>query len=250
MACLRRLWRLSLLALWFFVMTFYALLTCVGGWRATQAQTRKAKVWARGIARIIGLRVRVHGDPEAVSGLVVSNHLSYMDILTLGSVFPLRFTPKSDIRAWPFLGWFIILSRPIWVDRNSRQSAARTGEEVEATLRHGMNLAVFPEGTSGDGEGELLPFKSAVFEAAVRGGFDIQPALIRYHEDFTGQVAWFGDATLLPHVWRLLGLPRVEADLYVLPPLRPEGRDRKALSEHVRGIMNARYLELGASNGG
>ena len=245
MACFRRLWRLALLALWFSLMTCYALVSCLGGWNAVKAQTRKAKVWARGIAKIIGLRIRVHGDPEGVSGLVVSNHLGYMDILTLGSVFPLRFTPKVEIRSWPLLGWFITLSRPIWVDRKSRQSAVRTGVEFEETLRHGMNLAVFPEGTSSDGREGLLPFKSTVFEAAAHGGFDIRPTLIRYREDFPGQVAWFGDATLLPHVWRLLGMRRIEAEVHVLPPLPPDGRDRKALAEHVRADMNESYLPLG-----
>lgn len=243
MAILRRLYRTSALFVWFILMTYYGFVSRKGGWEAVATQTRKAKVWGHGLARIFNLRVEVVGDASAVSGLIVGNHLGVLDILAFASVFPLRFAPKREVRRWPFLGWFVDNSRPLWIDRDSKQASRRVMEEMVETLRHNISMVVFPEGTSSDGKSGIKPFKSSMFEASVKGGLPVWPVLIAYDES-EGACSWHGEMTLLPHVWDLMGRRGVKATLRVLPPISPEGFDRKAFSVRVHDVMEAEYKRI------
>ncbi|MGB3058020.1 MAG: lysophospholipid acyltransferase family protein, partial [Candidatus Omnitrophota bacterium] len=196
-------------------------------------------LWCRGVARIINMRIRISGDmPDGSAGLVVSNHLGYIDIITHGAVFSLRYSPKSDIAKWPFVGWVVGLSHPVWIDRSFKQATGKALDEFMQTLKHGMSLIVYPEGTSSDGKSGILPFKSALFESAVKGDIPVYPVLTRYREaPGRGEVAWYGDMTFLPHLWRVLGLPSIESELHLLPPVFSEGRSRKEMASYVRDTM-------------
>lgn len=216
-------------------------------WQNTRKIIKIVQLWNRGISRIIGLRVKVHGDMPKAScgGLVVSNHLSYIDILAHGSILPLRYSPKSDIKRWPILGWYIGLSRPIWINRNSTYASQKAMREFAKTMRKGIYMVVYPEGTSTDGKNGILPFKSTSFEAAVTGDAPIIPILIRYKESSgEGPIAWYGDMTLLPHAWRILKMSSIEAHLYFLKEICAKGRTRKELASYVHGVMSDGYRRL------
>jgi 1-acyl-sn-glycerol-3-phosphate acyltransferase len=176
---------------------------------------------------------------------VVSNHVSYVDIIAHGSVLPARYAAKSDIAKWPVLGWYLGLSRPIWADRNSKQASRKALRDFAKTMRHGMDLIVYPEGTTTDGKSGILAFKSTSFEAALRGNAPIVPVLTRYNEP-AGRptVCWYGDMTLVPHVWQILGYPSIEAELRFLEPVSPDGRPRKELASAVHGIMAREYERM------
>ena len=250
MKLLRRLCRCAGLFCWFSAAGIYTMIVNPRrGWAGRRRAAEIARVWAAVSARIAGLRIRVHGDPAAFSGgLVVGNHQGYLDIPVHASVFPLRFAPKAEMRRWPFLGWIVGLSRPVWIDRSSRQKSREVAEEIAETLRQRISMVVYPEGTSSDGEHGLLPFKSTPFEAAVDAGAPILPVITLFRcegEDPGGPLAWFGDAELLPHVWRILGLRRIEADLYLLDPVTPHpGEGRKELADRVREKMNEAYWRI------
>lgn len=195
------------------------------------------------MARIINLRVSVSGYlPRAAGGLLISNHLSYLDIIAHGTILPIRYTPKRDIEKWPVLGWYIGLSRPIWVDRQTKQESKKLLVEYAETMKRGMYLIVYPEGTSSDGKHGILPFKSTPFEAAITGDAPIIPMLIKYKEP-PGRptVCWYGDMTLLPHAWQVLKCPSIEAEVRFLPPIYPSGRSRKELALYVHDIMSREY---------
>ena len=206
-----------------------------------------ARVWGSGIAKIINLTVNVHGDINQVSGLVVSNHLSYIDILAFASILPLRFAPKSDLATWPVIGWFLTMSRPIWVNRSSRQASVRTMNEFLETLKLGMSVVVFPEGTSTDGKHGVLPFKSTPFESAVVGGFMVNPVLIQYEEKEGGIVSWYGDMTFLPHAWSILGRRRICAHVYILPKVSPDGLNRKDLAKKTYELLKEEYTRINSN---
>jgi len=218
------------------------------GWDAIACSTRHAREWARGAAAIFNFDIRVHGDPgKFPGGLLVSNHQGYLDILTHAAIFPIRFAPKSDMRKWPVLGPFVAQSRPIWIDRNSRSKSKEAAEEMIATLSHKINLLVYPEGTSTDGEHGILPFKSTPFEAAVDAGCCVQPLLTFFscEDPAAYPLAWFGHAALLPHIWKVLGLRRAKADVYVLPVVEPvKGETRKELAARVYMLMSAEYKRI------
>lgn len=250
MAFFIRFYRIAALLLW---SAFVALLTIPyqlrGGWKGVKEISRLTKLWTSGIARIINLRVKISGEiPAALGGLVVSNHVGYIDIITHGSALPLRYSPKAEIAKWPILGWYLALSRPVWVNRDSARASKKILRDYAKTMKHGMFLIVYPEGTSTDGKNGILPFKSAPFEAAITGNNPIFPVLTRYKETLgEPTVCWYGDMTLLPHVWQVLGIRSIEAELRFLEPIYPSGRSRKELASLIHGIMASEYENAEAS---
>lgn len=239
----RRLWRIPALLLWAIGHGVYSLpfRYLYEEKRSIRRMARQIRIWAAGICWILGIRARIHGDPklyEKTGGLVVSNHLGYADIFLHASVFGLRFTPKADIRKWPVLGWYADMTRPIWVDRKSKQSSARTMVLFRETLLNKIPLIIYPEGTSTDGKSGILPFKTTPFEPVVGTDIPVQPIVVVYRVPRGGvDPAWYGDMTFLPHLWDLLGASGVTADIYLLPQIRAEGRTRKELAQFVHDEM-------------
>jgi 1-acyl-sn-glycerol-3-phosphate acyltransferase len=246
MGFLRRLYRFFALLIWLVITGFKAFPHRKGGWESIRAVSQIAKLWGAGIARILNMKIKINGDASDFNGgLIVSNHLGYLDIIAHAATFPLRFTPKSDIAKWPLLGSYLGMNRPVWVDRSSRQKSQQMAEDFKETMSHGINLIVYPEGTSTSGKEGILPFKSTPFEAVAVGDFKILPVLTFYYEK-PGEkpLAWYGGMTLVPHLWRITALPEIEVELYILPPIAPEGRDRKELAEYVHGVMEKEYFRI------
>jgi lyso-ornithine lipid O-acyltransferase len=250
MAFFLRVYRITALIAWSFIAAVLSIpAQAQSGWKGIREVNRFAHLWNKGVARIINLRVSVSGDMPAVpGGLVVSNHTGYIDIITHGSVLPVRYTPKTDIARWPILGWYLGLSRPIWIDRGSKQASKKALRDFAKTMKKGMYLIVYPEGTSTDGKSGILPFKSTSFEAAITRDTPILPVITRYKEP-SGRptVCWFGDMTLLPHAWRVLGFPSIEAEMHFLKPIVPDGRPRKELASYVHGLMVREYKKIYAA---
>ena len=207
----------------------------------------QTKYWGGGIVKILGIKTIIHGSPEEykkTGGLVVANHQSYVDVFLHASIFGLRFTPKKEIKSWPILGWYTDMTRPIWVDRDSRQASGGLMEQFRDTLRHKVPLIVYPEGTTSDGRSGLKEFKTTPFETVCGTDIPVQPVISIYHPA-PGDMhpAWYGDATFMPHLWALLGNRRSTADVYILPLIYPEGRNRKQLAKAVREAMLKAYCE-------
>jgi 1-acyl-sn-glycerol-3-phosphate acyltransferase len=245
MTSIRRTIRLFLLTLWFPFASALGIMAGVGGWGGIKRVTKITRIWGWGISKIIGMNIKVYGDPKKIEGgIIVANHHSYLDIIAHASVFRIRFTPKVEIASWPVLGWILGLNRPIWIDRKSKQSSHKTLAEYRETLEHGINLIVYPEGTSSDGTG-ILPFKSTPFEAVSSGNHKIYPVLIRYMQK-PGEptLCWYGDMTLLPHCWHILGRPSINVEIHIMDPLMPEGRNRKELAAFVHDYMEKKYFEI------
>ena len=215
-------------------------------WNAVRTGAKWAKIWSKAAGYIIGLKVTVKGEPsEAAGKLVVSNHTGYLDIVAQGTLFPLRFAPKIEMRSWPLFGPLISLSRPVWVDRKNRFRAGKTAEEFKETLDHKLSLLVYPEGTSTDGRHGLLPFKSTAFEAAIASGAALLPVLV-FHKgvpEGAFDPAWYGDIGFLTHIWGVLGLKEIHSCVYIMPEVRlQEGEDRKQLAQRMWMLMT-KYCE-------
>ncbi|HCE45424.1 MAG TPA: hypothetical protein DET40_17940 [Lentisphaeria bacterium] len=245
MTFLRRIIRFPAILVWFAITGIYALFIGFGSRKGIKRVTKVAMLWGAGNARIINMNIKVVGDPHKIEGgIIVSNHLSYLDILAHAAVFRLRFTPKADIARWPFLGWFIYVSRPIWVNRESRQESHLTLRKYKETLEDGINLIVYPEGTSSDGKG-ILPFKSTPFEAVVSGNFKIHPILTRYvRKPDEPTLCWYGGMTLVPHCWYVLGRKSTEVEIHILQPILSNGKNRKELARFVHDYMEKEYEKL------
>lgn len=213
--------------------------------KAVREMALQTRIWGAGLLRIFGVKLNITGDISHYrekGGLVVSNHLGYLDIFVHATCFGLRFTPKKDIRKWPFFGWYTDITIPIWIDRETRSKSGETLELFRETLKDNVPLIIYPEGTSTDGASGVLPFKPTSFETTVNTEIPIQPILTLYSVS-PGELSpcWYGDQTFLPHIWALLGNKQINADIYILPLVYAEGRDRKQLALHVHDIIQDAY---------
>lgn len=234
------------------------LVTVVGRWLLPRRQHRRwgdrgLLWWSRGLGWVLGMRVRRHGEPPERPFLLVSNHLSYVDVLLLGAATGGAFVAKREIASWPVMGALCRLVGTVFVDRRTRRDLVRAAAEVERALGEGRGVVLFPEATTGDGDG-LLPFRSSMLEVAAAEERPVHHAVIRYETPggcppARRSVCWTGGQALIPHALRLLALPGFRAHLaFGERPLA--GSDRKQLARRLRSRMEAQLAGLEAAGGG
>jgi 1-acyl-sn-glycerol-3-phosphate acyltransferase len=171
------------------------------------------------VLRLLGVRLRVTGKPPE-RGLLVSNHLSYLEVLVYGAALPGCLVSKAEIGRWPFFGILARAGGTLFVDRSSRASAELVTGQIAERLKGTVPVLFFPEGTSSDGS-QLLRFHSRFFTPAVTAGVPVIAAAVRYiPEDGTPEreLCWFGDAPFLPHIWKTLGGPDFCAEIHFGEP--------------------------------
>ncbi len=169
---------------------------------------------AKGVLTSLGIHYTVEGEP-ATHGLVVSNHLSYLDILIISAAMPCFFVAKVEIGKWPFFGWTARMGGTIFLDRGSRSSAMSVAEQMVERLKLPIPVLLFPEGTSTDGS-EVLPFHPRLIDPATSTGAQITAAAVRYELEGgmeERELCWFGDVEFLPHMLKALDAPGFSAKL-------------------------------------
>ena len=201
--------------------------------------------WANATALLAGMKIRVKGTPPRAPFLLVSNHLSYMDVVAFAARVDSRFVAKSDVARWPVLG---LLSRnmgTLFVDRHSRKDVLRVNALIQRTLADGRGVLLFPEGTSTAGV-EVLPFHSALLEPAVQAGYPVSYATISYetHRGETGadqSVCWWGDMTFLGHLYGLFQLTSFDVTLqFGSHSIRSD--NRKMLAKSLWQAVQANFI--------
>jgi len=168
---------------------------------------------------LLGVRMKVTGKPPE-RGLLVSNHLSYLDILIFGAALPCYLVSKIEISRWPFFGTLARAGGTLFVDRASRASAEAVSAQIAERLQGTVPVLFFPEGTSTDGT-QLLRFRSRFFTPAVVAGAPVTAAAIRYvpgGDAPESDLCWFGDQAFLPQIWKALGAPNFSAELHFGEP--------------------------------
>jgi len=183
--------------------------------------------------------------PVPKSGLLVSNHLSYFDILLISSVTPAVFVSKAEVRRWPLFGWLAKLGGTIFIQRERRLQVGAVNRKIQAALDDGALVAIFPEGTSSNGE-TVLPFRAPLLEPALRGGQKISIACIQYgldDGDAKTEVCYWGEDTFFPHLLNLLGKRRVRATVR-FGEFKRATDDRKEMAKQLHTAV----LELKAKN--
>ena len=204
--------------------------------KATQRLARAA--WlsrsSRRHLKIFGYSADVAGDIPK-SGLLVSNHLSYLDILAISSVTPAVFVSKAEVRNWPLFGWFAAIGGTVFINRQRRTDVGVVNQEIESALAAGALVVVFPEGTSSDGT-DVLPFRASLLEPALRGDYEISVGCIYYElsdGDAGNEVCYWGEHSFLPHLVNLLGKKSVRATLR-FGKFQRTTDDRKELAQQLR----------------
>ncbi len=185
--------------------------------------------------RALETKVTVSGTFPA-DGLMVCNHLGYLDTIVIGAHAPLVFVAKSDVRKWPVIGLLLKSAGTILADRSRRSSASETSSEMRRAMECGLPVVFFPEGTSSDGS-SVLPFKPALLQIALDTRKPITPAAISYEAttgDLKNDVCYWGDHTFATHTIRLAKIRNLSAHLHIgnAPPL-PEDRKSAAQALHA-----------------
>lgn len=188
---------------------------------------------SRRVLRIFRTEIRTSGTVPT-SGLLVSNHLSYVDILVISSVTPAMFVAKREVRSWPVFGFFAKCAGTLFVDREHRSRVGQTTGEIQTALDQGALVVLFPEGTSSNGE-TVLPFKSSLLEPATRQTHSLFAGLIQYKLDdgnVSEEICYWKDMTLVPHLFNLLSKKIIRAQVS-FTPIREGSTDRKELARQL-----------------
>jgi 1-acyl-sn-glycerol-3-phosphate acyltransferase len=164
--------------------------------------------------RMLGVQLRVTGNPPA-SGLLVANHLSYLDIAIFAAALPCYLVSKIQISRWPFFSTLARAGGTIFVDRSSRASAEAVTLIIAGRLKGPVPVLFFPEGTSTDGS-QLLRFHSRFYTPAVDAGVPVTASAIRYVPGDgapESDLCWFGNTAFLPQLWKALGAPNFSVEV-------------------------------------
>ena len=173
--------------------------------------------------------------PVPTRGLLICNHLSYLDILVLSSLTPAVFVSKHDVKFWPVFGQFAVLGGTVFVDRTRRFQVGRVNNEIAAALKEGALVILFPEGTSSNGQ-TLLPFKSSLLEPATDPAWPLAIGWIHYEiddGDAGEEVCYWGGHTFFPHMLNLLSKRHVRA-MVRFGQCSNRRNERKELAQQLR----------------
>lgn len=234
---LRRAGRLSALA-GVLILCLVPHLLC----RALGLRSRWPRRFLALAARSAGARVRVEGTPRRHDVFFIANHVSWIDILALGGATGTAFIAHDGVERWPVVGWLAKQNGTIFVARTDRHKVREQIGKLRAALEGHQPVALFPEGTTGDGAA-LLPFKPALLAGLMPPprDLDIQPVWIDYG-GATRDIAWHSDEPAGANMMRLLGREGpLPVTLHFLDPFDPEDHaDRKAVAEEARNRIASR----------
>lgn len=197
-----------------------------------EARHQHVQAWAVRMLAVLGIAVRVDGVAVACGPmLLVSNHISWLDIVVMhATAGHCRFVSKSEVRHWPLIGTLATAAGTLYIERESRRDAMRVVHHMAESLRAGDVLAVFPEGTTGDGV-VLLPFHANLMQAAISAQAPVQPVALRFLDTASGRASlapcYIGDDTLIGSLWRTLMAPPITAVVHCGQPQHAEGRNRR-----------------------
>jgi 1-acyl-sn-glycerol-3-phosphate acyltransferase len=201
-------------------------------------QEARVQAWAGAMLRIVGIELVVQGAPPA-SGpvLLVANHISWLDILVMHASRHCRFVSKADVRDWPFVRTLSDGAGSLYIERTSRRDAHRVVTQMADSLRAGDILAVFPEGTTGDGI-TLKHFHANLIQAAIEASVPVQPVALKFIDAASGETSfapsYVDDETLVGSIWRTLTAPPIKAIVTFGEAQAPQGQTRRVWAETLR----------------
>ncbi len=240
--------RTALIGIWTLFIALPVLLTCTiavllpgpsDRWRAPLRRPI-ARIWGRGMAAILRIRIRYEGTPPPAGALVVSNHLSYLDIPVLNAIVPAVFVAKAEVRGWPVWGMLSAAGDTIFVDRGLRRDILRVRLAMTRALDRRDTVVLFPEATSTAGD-TILPFRSPLLADAARSLHPVYWATLSYttppgEPSARDRVCWWGDRGFLPHLVGVMALRRIVCRVrFGDAPIVAD--NRKALAGALREAM-------------
>jgi len=220
-----------------------ALFPLYGNSRRRRAVSR----WSARLLAIVNVKPVVRGAPPASANraaVLVANHVSWLDIQLIHSVWQVRFVAKSEVRLWPLIGWLSARTGTLFIERGKHRHAARINRSIHAAFKQGHAIGVFPEGTTTDGK-ELTRFHASLLQPAVDERAMVYPVALRYL-DASGNInlnaSYVGDTTLLESMRMIFAEKTIRAELIFLPAIDAAGKSRRELAaltqSAIAGALN------------
>ena len=202
--------------------------------------------WSQQLLGILGVRLDIGGAAILPGSMVVSNHISWLDVYAINATYPMAFVSKAEVRDWPLIGWLAAKTDTIFLRRGSRGHAKIINEEIACLLASSQCAGVFPEGTTSDGSA-LLHFHAALLQPAIEAGRPIVPLAISYYTlDGVRSVApaYVGETSLLESLWAIVAEPALVVRIVIMPSIASEVAGVKA---HRRAIAEAARTSIALS---
>lgn len=208
------------------------------------SQRRILQSWSAGLLTIFNVRIEFQAG-EALrtlrQGLIVTNHISWLDVFVLNAMVPMRFVAKVEVRRWPVIGWLCARAQTLFIERGKARSAARINADMAELLQRGECLAVFPEGTTTDGA-SVAPFHASLLQSAIDAKVLVYPVAIRYQDALGAHstvAAYIGELSFGASLWNILRTAELHVLLAATPPLDAGGMDRRSLTRTARHHIGA-----------
>jgi 1-acyl-sn-glycerol-3-phosphate acyltransferase len=228
----------------------YAVIIVVGiyPWLSNMARSRIERHWNKGLMNLFNIKSRVSGvapDLTSQNVMLVSNHVSWLDIYLLNTIRPVKFVSKLEVRSWPVVGFLASKTGTMFIDRTKRHDTKRVTHEMSTVLKNGGCVAVFPEGTTSNGT-KLLPFHASLLQSAVVSQSKVCPVAIRYsYADGSLNMApaYIDELTFADSVLLILSQAVIYADLIFLSPISVHNKTRRELTQEAE-LAVAKALNL------
>jgi len=200
------------------------------------------KQWLHWFSSIINLEINQQGNLPERTALLVSNHISWLDIIVIGRYLPAYFVAKSDILSWPVVGYLARQAGTIFIRRGDKQHILSTAERMVWLLKQNSNIIAFPEGTTTKGD-EVLGFHASLFQPALLTKSVVQPIAIEYLGAAKELAPFIGDDEFVPHLLKMLALDKIEVNLIFLPSINVSGKTRHAVCHESRALIVDQIIE-------
>lgn len=195
------------------------------------------RTWGKLCCWILGIKLEIRGEPPTPPFLLVSNHLSYVDIFVLFSQLRCLFVAKSDVKTWPLIGFIVKTCGILFIDRQRKRDVPRVNDLISKNINENQGIILFPEGTTSPGY-DILPFRTSLLEFPASQNFPVSYAAISYASDERDgysvykTVCWWDDAPFLSHFFKLLKMKRFKA-IVQFGNESINDKDRKRLAENL-----------------
>ncbi|MFZ6772022.1 lysophospholipid acyltransferase family protein [Undibacterium sp. SXout7W] len=208
----------------------------------TAQHERLIRRWSHKLLAICTVDVNfIDASQGAVAerALIVSNHISWLDIFVINTLHPCHFVAKADIRGWPLIGWLCEKAGTIFLARGKQREVRRIYEGLVHQIEAGKRIAFFPEGTTAP-QGTIQAFHANLFEAAIEAKVPVQPFVLRYVDaqgQFHPAADFIGDMTFVESMRIILKAPRMTAELIRLPSVSTDGAHRRDVAQKTRQMV-------------
>lgn len=205
------------------------------------------KKWAYLTSLLIGMKINIKGSPPDPPFFLVSNHLSYIDVIPLWYFLDATFIAKSEIKSWPFFGWATKILGVLFIDRKLKRDVHRLNNLISKTISEEQGVILFPEGTSSKGE-QVLAFNAPLLKYPAVNNMPVSFASVSYtsfEKNYPAHlnICWWGEMSFFPHFWNLLKISGFEVDI-TFGDYRVANTNRKILAEKLHQTVSQKFTPV------